>query len=223
MASDEVDLSTMFERLDPDGRGYFDKNDLAFALDSRDDGTEIEQLFNALDKNGDGKISFDEFVDGYSRIAASKRDAERRRSPPSGPTSSVVELRRRRRKSSVAEVAGDRTARELFDLCDVNAKGIVNRSDVEMGCRLAGLDWSGDVIDSLFAELDSDGDGLLTCADFEREMSSWGGGDQESETSGVSSLDDRGGSGAANFGVYESQLAWEDAVASTGNTFSGNR
>eukprot|EP00118_Oscarella_pearsei_P018845 m.195899 g.195899 ORF g.195899 m.195899 type:complete len:260 (+) comp39525_c0_seq8:1741-2520(+) len=206
--AERVDLTTLFERFDPHGRGYFEKTDLVAVLGESH--SNVERLFDELDKNGDGRISFDEFVDGYSRMTENTEER----------TIASVQMRRKRRKSSVADVAGERTARELFSLFDVNRRGMVSRLDMERGCRMAGLELGSTTVDSLFAELDVDGDGWVSCTDFERELgrgtNSVGSPGSESgvcECEAMSFEDNA-------FGTFES-LAWEDAVANTGNTFSG--
>lgn len=60
----------LFARLDRNGDGYLDKQDARRRLLARrdDDGGRLQQAMAMLDKNGDGRVSRDEFVNGPSLL-----------------------------------------------------------------------------------------------------------------------------------------------------------
>jgi Ca2+-binding EF-hand superfamily protein len=61
----------LFARLDRNGDGYLDKQDVPQGLFARRNGEAADRLQQAmmmLDKNGDGRISHDEFVNGPSLL-----------------------------------------------------------------------------------------------------------------------------------------------------------
>jgi Ca2+-binding EF-hand superfamily protein len=56
--------AAQWSSLDRDGDGFFSKDDLPSFLQSRWDGERIADLRRQFDRNGDGRISRTEFVDG---------------------------------------------------------------------------------------------------------------------------------------------------------------
>lgn len=57
----EQELRQAFRLFDKDGNGYLDKNELVFVLRSlgEKDDSDIEEIFNLVDLNQDGKICID--------------------------------------------------------------------------------------------------------------------------------------------------------------------
>jgi hypothetical protein len=61
----------LFAKLDRNGDGYLDKQDVPQGLLARrngESGDRLQQAIVMLDKNGDGRISHDEFVNGPSLL-----------------------------------------------------------------------------------------------------------------------------------------------------------
>jgi len=74
MKMDKGDIRDTFRQVDSDGNGYIDRKELKTVLkrlgnsDISDD--ELEECYKELDKNGDGKIDFDEFQHWFLRSRA---------------------------------------------------------------------------------------------------------------------------------------------------------
>ncbi len=59
------ELRVAFRQFDQDGSGYIQANELEYIMQKmgrRFNKDEIDAMVNSLDKSGDGKIGFDEFV-----------------------------------------------------------------------------------------------------------------------------------------------------------------
>ena len=69
--------STLFLACDLDGSGYIDEAELAKICPELSN-DELKEVFQALDKDGDGRISKDEFSRGFKEIGEALR--ERRKS-----------------------------------------------------------------------------------------------------------------------------------------------
>ncbi|KAK3610933.1 hypothetical protein CHS0354_022200 [Potamilus streckersoni] len=70
-------MSSLFRACDLDGSGYIDQSELA-VICSELTNEEIREVFGHLDKDGDGKISVDEFSKGFREL--SENFKERRKS-----------------------------------------------------------------------------------------------------------------------------------------------
>eukprot|EP01052_Picozoa_sp_SAG31_P040627 SAG31_NODE_5930_length_2253_cov_1.243733_3_plen_302_part_00 len=86
MIGTPAEAKAAFKRIDTDGGGTLDRNELTAVLTSKSQGfgmelsaAELEDAFAELDENGDGAISLEEFVQGMENLkdpnAAQKRAA----------------------------------------------------------------------------------------------------------------------------------------------------
>lgn len=57
-------LGRLFHACDLDGSGYIDQDELA-SICSELSVTDLSDVFQQLDKDGDGRISIEEFAKGY--------------------------------------------------------------------------------------------------------------------------------------------------------------
>ena len=75
-----VKLDQLFSACDLDGSGYIDQSELALVCSelSKED---LKEVFMELDKDGDGRISVEEFAKGFAEIseAMQERTREKRR------------------------------------------------------------------------------------------------------------------------------------------------
>ena len=64
-------IRSVFNMIDKDGNGYVDKEEINFILEKyeikrkgpHDITNQVDEIFKKSDKNNDGKIDFEEFVD----------------------------------------------------------------------------------------------------------------------------------------------------------------
>lgn len=67
-------IAEAFEQFDSDGSGSISKEELSQILGSESSEAYIDQLMKEADTNGDGQISFDEFVQAFhGKTAANVR------------------------------------------------------------------------------------------------------------------------------------------------------
>jgi calcium-dependent protein kinase len=72
-------LKSTFDEIDSDRNGYIDRSEMISAgslLNRSFDEEQVEQLFEQYDVNGDGLISFSEFIQIYTTIVFSGEDED---------------------------------------------------------------------------------------------------------------------------------------------------
>ena len=72
-------VGSLFRVCDLDGSGYIDETELASICPELSP-AEVKDVFRQLDKDGDGKISVDEFTRGFKEINDTIKEKERRKS-----------------------------------------------------------------------------------------------------------------------------------------------
>lgn len=72
-------VGSLFRACDLDGSGYIDESELA-SICPELSVPEVNEIFSQLDKDGDGKISVEEFTKGFKEINDTIREKERRKS-----------------------------------------------------------------------------------------------------------------------------------------------
>ncbi|KAL7674135.1 hypothetical protein ACOME3_000415 [Neoechinorhynchus agilis] len=135
----EQELVTAFERLDKDKSSWIDKNEFTSVL--TDLGwnvkrSEVEQMFDFIDKNRDGKLDFEEF-----------RKAAR-----------IV-------KPHVDNIERNAT-KDLFEQLDTDKSGKLDFLEVQRGLTKMGLKMSNDDLNHLFDVMDVDKSGHIDFEEF---------------------------------------------------------
>jgi len=134
----------------------------------------LNEIFLALDKNADGKITYSEFVEGYSQFLGSNffdnKEAEE------VLEEQKLDKNKEIKYSDFLIAAANKTKlltlkniKQAFDLFDVNKSGYILPSDVEMilgpGKELDEAVWN-----KIIDELDTNGDGKVSYEEFESQM-----------------------------------------------------
>ena len=79
-------VGSLFRACDLDGSGFIDETELASICPELSN-AEVKDVFKQLDKDGDGKISVDEFSRGFKEINDTIKEKERRKSRPASSDS----------------------------------------------------------------------------------------------------------------------------------------
>lgn len=145
-----VDLGDLFDRLDSNKNGLLSRNELKAGLiaegyDPEDVLDRMPLLFNAMDKDGDGEITKDEFIiyfDSHDKLL-----------------SPIY-------KEGVLDNAANMG--RLFERLDVDKNGLLSRAELREGLLQEGYQEEDLVnrLPRLFSSMDKDGDGEITKEEF---------------------------------------------------------
>jgi Ca2+-binding EF-hand superfamily protein len=106
---------------------------------------EFQLLFDAIDLNGDGKISLQEWLNGMHWLKKSMRIQD---APESAPAAAASTKPRLERKKSLAEFSAEVSKEDAGRICEL-FKMIDKNSSTRLPCRL--------LFSSLFCEAPTDG------------------------------------------------------------------
>lgn len=137
----DVSLKLLYSIFDPDNKGHILFRDFTqvfhnFHLTPSEG--ELNMLFNALDKDGDGKLSYEDVYDVF--IPQSRKHAEillSKENPAHSISNSSCELIRKLLQKYVsaehirrAETISSASIQQAFEECDYNRKGFITMHDV---------------------------------------------------------------------------------------------
>ena len=131
---------------------------------------EVQQLINRLDSNGDGLISYNEFV-----VAGSaKRDNKSSRRSRDGVEIrrphldlGTTELMSRKLKTMIRDAAwNEKSLRRVFKKFDANENGEITSREFKQAFNKLNLFATNKEIESLVDKLDRTGDGVVRYEDF---------------------------------------------------------
>lgn len=222
MAAVFPSLETAFKSLDKDGSGELELEELERGLASLQLGlsrSQLVELMNAIDANKDGRVQFGEFQqrfrESFESFAA--KSAGGKASAGSSPALGAISSPAPRLGSAAAAAAARRPSFFLQPqpVSDPWAREALSK----LGAALV-ASGAGDTTVALFTRLDSDGDGVLTHAEFAASVSSRLGGGEKLASLGLSAADlsrlagviDANGSGAINYLEFTEAFAHVPAV-----------
>ncbi|ESQ79610.1 EF-hand domain-containing protein [Asticcacaulis sp. YBE204] len=192
-----------FDELDTneDGTVSLDEMMAASGTDESEDTSKVEELFSAMDSDGDGSVTESEKSSFDEQMRANGP-------PPGGP-------------GGPQGMGGMGGGAQSFDALDTNQDGTVSLDEMTAA---SGADESGDTskIEELFTAMDSDGDGSVTESEkssFDEQMRANGppppGGATQMASTGSTSADSASASSdatAAKFAALTSR--WMQSMAS---------
>ena len=162
---DDSELREVFARVDVDGGGTIDKNeleevfdDLGSSLTSIFGTSKLDAVFAAMLPDAEGEISYENFKHWWLQSRAENEPAE--------ISFAAFEIWYWRRIS--AEQAQQETRIvELFKRIDADGSGVLDKQEVaalaaELGTKLKGAFKSSADLEEAFAEMDPDGDEAVT-------------------------------------------------------------
>eukprot|EP00941_MAST-03F_sp_MAST-3F-sp1_P003921 g3921.t1 len=145
----EERVRMLFDDIDEDGSGELDKNEVRLLAEKMGEkmtsflggSKKLDEAFNEMDPNGDGTVTFDEFLEWYKRTH------------PADPEDFEAQIK------------------YLFEQIDEDGSGELDKEEVavmaaKMGEKLKGRFGSTKALDEAFAEMDPNGDGSVTFDEF---------------------------------------------------------
>eukprot|EP01052_Picozoa_sp_SAG31_P005815 SAG31_NODE_261_length_18904_cov_115.315554_4_plen_2049_part_00 len=148
-------LRAVFAKHD-DGRGFIDKFDFdvfADQLGYRGKETDLEDMFEAMDADANGLISWDEWIDYFLPLVGD------------GDTK-MGEIRRNMFEKYQGDSIDLKILRQMFDKVDINNNGTIDSREFKKLCGKLGFAGSEkDIFDS-FSRADEDGSGTIDWNEF---------------------------------------------------------
>ncbi|XP_043222966.1 calmodulin-2/4-like [Amphibalanus amphitrite] len=146
-------LRYQFDLIDRDHNGSISGHELTEVmrqLGHNVTDAEIVDIMAAVDLDGDGNLTFDEFV---TVISKTSRDGERTREE------------------------ADNAMREAFKVFDKNGRGFIGVSDLRAVLHCLGERLTDEEIEDIIEEVDMDGDGRIDFIEFVRAVTDDGEGE----------------------------------------------
>lgn len=143
------EVEDLFDQIDRDGSGTLTFDEVWADLNSRNSGMTIDQaqiLFETIDVDGDGQVTMAEFKAhmGLPEYASWYADD--------------------------AQVQAEIQAEEVFDTIDQDGKGFLSLDDLWDDLEGKGFDLTREQVEDVFKELDVNGDGKISLAEFKAHM-----------------------------------------------------
>ena len=143
-----IDVRATFDKIDTDGSGTLDREEVERAaqeLGHEFVGQELDEAMATMDANGDGEVSFEEFMRWGELV------------PVGGWGQKLSGL-------TYIDV------RATFDKIDTDGSGTLDRHEVERAAQELGHEFVGQELDEAMAKMDANGDGEVSFEEFMR----WG-------------------------------------------------
>ncbi len=157
----------IFKHFDLDGFGTISFKEFAASLETI--GCvfplhEMQALFNKVDKNGNGKVDYEEFSAWFALRGSGNNPNVNpvfglARDPPTQVLDKIL-------KTLAAKEAGVRSLSLLFRKVDKDGNGTLDRHEVQWVLRQQGLKLSPSEFERLFKYFDKNGDGVISCHEF---------------------------------------------------------
>ena len=163
------DMRKAFKYVDLDNSGTVSRSELKRAMEMWQvpgmTEEKIDMLWNSIDTNANGEISYAEFVNALARDTAfdNIKPAE-----SSIPQLTQAQKDRKQMLQAAEDGLNSRFSdmRKAFKYVDLDNSGTVNRSELERALQLMNIPMSKEKVDELWAAVDADGDGEVNYSEF---------------------------------------------------------
>jgi Ca2+-binding EF-hand superfamily protein len=183
----EMTARQLFNELDEDGSGYLDRAEvekaaglLGSSLGILMDTDQQDAAFRAMDPDGDGEVTFEEFDVWWKGVEAEQLIGDMDESDVAealmeagivvSGDASQSSMQSMKEALKAHYKGKDMTPREVFDALDEDGSGFLDREEIEKasGVLGAGLGFimSSEELDRQFRAMDPDGDGEVTFDEF---------------------------------------------------------
>ena len=153
------DLRRAFKDLDRSGNGVLKMKDFQFALQRMDivlNDTQFIELARKIDKNGDGQISYAEFLDYF------RQEDEQMGLKQVGGISVDAALEMVRTKIGEKMDGREGAMRRAFQFFDADGSGAIDKSEFKKAMMVkTGLVFEDELLDQIFVTIDDDGTGEI--------------------------------------------------------------
>ncbi|GLT28821.1 hypothetical protein SLA2020_037250 [Shorea laevis] len=141
---------------------------------------QIKKIFNKYDKNGDGKISFEELKEilGALEFSSSSEEVQRVMSELDTDGDGFVDLdefiafhTHSSGSSSSSSADNSKELKEAFDTYDLDKNGLISASELHEVLKKLGEKCSLSDCQRMISQVDKDGDGNVNFEEFKKMMS----------------------------------------------------
>lgn len=163
-----ADLHKAFQTVDLDRSGTLDRFEVERALQLwgvNISGDKLDQLWDILDTNGNGEISYAEFVNALARDTAATMVQ------PAGPSAPQLSKEQKEIKKTLQEAEDAFSAkfsdmRKAFKYVDLDNSGTVDRGELENALKMWNIRLTPEALERLWNELDYNGNGEISYHEF---------------------------------------------------------
>ena len=162
------DMRKAFQYVDLDHSGTLDRSEIERALHMWNvpiTAEKLDQLWDTLDVNSNGEISYAEFVNALARDTAGQKI------DPAGPAATQLTKEQRETKQALRQAEDAVSSkftdmRKAFQYVDLDHSGTVNRSELERALQMWNIQMPPEKLDVLWDEIDYNRNGEISYAEF---------------------------------------------------------
>jgi Ca2+-binding EF-hand superfamily protein len=159
-------VKSLFRSMDTDASGKVDVEELGSCLKKvgvRLNGDQVLSFLNDIDANGDGRVSLQEFMDAVE--VRKPRSGKGAASSKEGAWRSIL-------RAVEKDESWERSVSTLFKAFDKDGSGSIDVAELASGLVSLGVSLSPDQVMAIREDLDSNGDGTISKAEFEAAVKS---------------------------------------------------
>ena len=125
---------------------------------------EVRDIYDKFDKNGNGRLNYQEFMDLLGFDSPNPRQTVKR--SMSRDSMALVETIRKRIEDAMGGRISSRNLREAFEECDDDKSGDIDGREFKRAMRHLRVELSNDEVRDIYAKFDKNGNGRLNYREF---------------------------------------------------------